>query len=216
MRSIQIGCLFLAACQSAPEAPATVVAEGTPATVETEGMMSSITIKQRSSAKLSAPWESLRLSIDDITFGRVLVRLRSGDGDLVPMTAMSVGGSAKFEYAGREQMLALSRMENLLIGQDYAEFYLGDPEMVCRAQIETILERIEDSELKFLALGAETDGRAMAARLRRDYARVADEIRSGEEFVKRVATRPFPSAEDYRVRVLPGEGIRLSSWIRGR
>ncbi|MHC5066242.1 MAG: DUF5329 family protein [Planctomycetota bacterium] len=105
-------------------------------------------------------------------------------------------------------------MVNLLVGRDYVKFHIGDPQAVCYAQIESILERIEESVATFVVRGAELNGQEMASRLRRDYRRLADRIHSGDEFIARVATRPSPSADEYLVRSSSGTETPLARWDR--
>ncbi len=218
MRPVLCILLTLIACQSprrdpGPEAvPARQVVQASPPVREA---LASLVIRQRTTEDVANT--GLDLRIGDITHGEVLVRLigRLGD-DVVAMRPMCVGDSATFRLDGRQQMIALSSMVNRLIGTDYAQFHIGEPETVVRAQIEVILKRVETSKHTFVINGVVCNGEKMARQLRRDYDRHADDIDSGEAFLELVATRPRKGARPYRVRVMPGEGTPLPQWIRGR
>ncbi|MEM7201991.1 MAG: hypothetical protein AAF628_17115 [Planctomycetota bacterium] len=196
MRYLAMALLALSACGTASE----------------EAHLHKVVIVQRTTEAVPGPRYELQLEIDDITGGQVLTRLSQPDGpDVVPLRSMTVGDTAPFEFDGRGQRLGLSTMTNRLIGDDWAEFHVGDPVAVRDAQIAAILETIQTSRATFLVRGEPCDGATMAKHLRRAYAKVTDPVEDGRAFIERVV-----ADGSYGVRALPDQTTPLPRWIRGR
>ncbi len=203
----------LLGCQSAPaEKPVSeTLAEDLPA-------VTSIVITQREWAYVPGSDGLLILRIDVITAGATLVRLSMTKmmDDLVPRLSMSVGDIASFSLGKREFALGMSHMVNRLIGDDYAQFHIGDPKAVCTAQITAILARIESSSSTFLLDGKDCDGKTMTLHLRQKTATSGDTIRTGADFIDQIATQTAPGGSPYGVYVLQDKPTALATWIRGR
>ncbi len=175
-----------------------------------------VTVVQRRSALVPGSDGRLRLRISDITGGQALVELTTRGGKrLVPRRSMRVGEAEKFEYCGRESVLSLTRLRNFLIGDDFAEFHVGDAELVATTQIERMLERVENSGLIFVRNGEDHDAESAAAHLRQKYQASGASIRSSDEFIDRIATQSSTTSEPYLVRI--GRYSQpLADWLRDK
>ena len=71
-----------------------------------------------------------------------------------------------------------------------------------QARIEYLLERVADSPYNFIRNGSRYNGKRAEVHLRWKYLRNQQKVATGEEFIKRIATRSKISGEQYLV-VLP-------------
>lgn len=83
----------------------------------TTGKATELTIKQRKSKLV--PGTNLRISIDDITAGQVLISITDGS-NVVLDKSLKLGDVAAFTIDGETQYVRVRQLTNLLIGEDFA------------------------------------------------------------------------------------------------
>jgi hypothetical protein len=112
-----IGITLLPGCDSGTMQPA-APAQAPPAIC---GLPVNMTVKQRSTTAVPGSNESLRITIDDITAGQVMVSLASAEGEGVfAATSLKQGDAAEFTFNNEKYQLALSELKNELVGEDFA------------------------------------------------------------------------------------------------
>jgi Family of unknown function (DUF5329) len=83
-----------------------------------------LTVKQRSNTTVSG--SRLRLTVDDITRGQVMVSLADTDGVAVlATTSIRESKSATFTLDGDEYQITLRELDNELVGDDFATFVIS-------------------------------------------------------------------------------------------
>ena len=175
---------------------------------------SPVCVVQRTSEPVPGSGGQLRLEAGDVTGGQVLVRIVDEAGNVVlPQRSMRPGDTATFDWKGRQDTIGLVRLVNFLIGDDFAEFYVGTPTGVARSQIEAMLRRIETSDGKFIRNGKVYDGKSAAAHLRMKYEMAGGRIGSASEFLEHVATKSSLTGEPYEVQ-FGGDPMPLAEWLR--
>ena len=83
-----------------------------------------MTVKQRSTTSVSG--SNLRLTVDDITRGQVMVSLADANGvTVLATTSLKEGHSAAFALGGDEYQITLRGLDNELVGDDFATFVIS-------------------------------------------------------------------------------------------
>jgi hypothetical protein len=123
------------------------------------------------------------------------------------------GQFCEFRFGDRDYALLLARLENNLIGQDWAVVHLSTkvPEVVAR--IAAVLQELEQSRLAFTNDGERVTARRLAAQLRTEHGRVDGRFRSFAEFVDEVAKGPLAKDGGYR-RDDTGRAQSLVEWLK--
>ena len=99
-----------------PSAPAPSAADAAATPLTSEGVR--LTVKQRGNGWL--PGGKLKLHLDDITGGQVIVSVTDADGRVI-LAPRSVKTGERFTVSGME--VAVVRLENMLVGSgDFGEF----------------------------------------------------------------------------------------------
>ena len=107
-----------------------------------------LTIIQRTSKFIRGSDGKLSVHIDDITGGQVLVEiLRDSGPALVDTISMKPGDIVKFHVAEQEYHLILIRLENFLIGNDFAVFEVST-KAPSAERIESIRKAAEPPEVQ--------------------------------------------------------------------
>lgn len=82
-----------------------------------------------------------------------------------------------------------------------------------RAEVDYLLDFLENSDCALLRNGEAHDAREAARHVRRKYDHYRDTIRTTEEFIERAATRSLVTGRAYRVRC-PGQPERpVAYWL---
>ncbi|MFO1050846.1 MAG: DUF5329 family protein [Planctomycetota bacterium] len=175
-----------------------------------------VTVKQRECAPVSGSNGYLRLSIDDVTGGQVLVELRTVEGaTLVERRSMTTGTMARFPLGDHQYVLTLDKLVNLLIGDDFAVFTVTSEAKV-GPRVEDLLGWIADAPLKFVRNGVEYDGRTAASHLRQKYQFAGAEVLGVDDFIEKVASGSATTSLPYLVRLPDGSEQPLREWLRAR
>jgi hypothetical protein len=84
------------------------------------GLPVEMTVKQRSTTAVPGSDESLRITVDDITAGQVMVSLADEDGKTVlAATSLKERETVEFDFMRGEYQLLVRELDNDLIGDDF-------------------------------------------------------------------------------------------------
>lgn len=161
----------------------------------------------------------LSLDLSDITAGQVVVTMRERTGRVVVgPQSMREGDVVAFQHVGGTYRLALNRLVNLLVGDDYAVFRVTPDSRAPvdeRARIERLLQALEKSGARFVRNGKVATAAEAAAHLRQKLAAVpSNSVASVEQFIERLATRSSTSGTPYRVLTPDGRDVPAADWLR--
>lgn len=173
-----------------------------------------VPIYQRTSMKLPGRRGTLRVQLDDITRGQVLVSVYGLGGTVIAgPTSMKEGDELALSARGEEYILRLDRLVNLLIGADYGVFSFMPIDPRDARKIEDLLEMIAASDAMFIRDKREFSGKTFAAHLRqkRQHFRPGDGTLS--EFIDSVASRSVANGEPYGVKLSTGKTIAVADWL---
>ncbi len=180
-----------------------------------------ITLRQRSTATVPGSDPPLRLTIDDVTRGQVMASLahEGGEGLLGPVS-FTPGHSEGFRVGEAEYELSLTKLDNVLIGEDSATFVIseaGSVELSETGKIERLIAIIAAMEdAVFIRNGDEHSAEDAADHLRSKWRWKAGEIETAEQFIDEVATRSSQTGEPYRIRLPDGTVVPTGEYLRER
>jgi hypothetical protein len=178
-----------------------------------------MTVQQRSTTDVPGTDRSLRLTIDDITRGQVVVSLSDKEGRAVlGPTSLRPAASADFTLGDVGYRLTLKELNNALVGDDFAMFVISAGlrnGVTERDKIESLLAQVEAAEgLVFIRNGVEYSGKEAATHLRAKFSAAGSEIATAEEFIARIASRSSTTNEPYRVRRPDGTEVSAGDYLR--
>lgn len=187
-----------------------------------EGM--EMTLKQRETRWLAGA--RLKLSIDDITNGQVLISI-SDDAEQVLVGPKSVREGDELQFLGPDgapMTLEVLKLRNILIGDDLADFRLlpakgsTRPALSEAQKIELLLTRIAaSSQVVFIRNGSEHSPHDAADHLRSKWESSGgpeNVTATAQDFIEQVGSRSSISGLDYRVRLPDGSEMTSAQWLR--
>lgn len=212
-----IAAVLMLACSRAPDATKTAVPAAPIA-----GLPHALRVEQRTTTEIPGSDGKVRLTIDDITGGQVMVTLLDDAGHaLLGPISMRAKDEPTFTLDGARLRLRLEKLDGSLLGTDFAEFTLEvAPRETALAEHEKIerlilaVERLEGAT--FLRNGSEHDARDAADHLRRKLSAAGDDVVTAEQFVEQVAARSSLSGEEYRIRFSDGRTTTLRAFLAER
>ena len=204
-----------------------------------------MTVKQRSTTAVPGSDESLRITIDDITAGQVMVSIADKDGkSVLASTSLKEGESVEFMFQQQEYQLTLSELENELVGEDFATIVISSratpspalpargresdssvstsggtnsEEMTEREKIEGLLTAIESAEGDvFIRNGNPHSPQDAAEHLRSKWNAAGNEIKTADDFIDKIASKSSLSGEPYLVRLADGEEVLAGDYLRDK
>lgn len=219
MKSLAAALLLLcgfAACSRAPDAPSGGGAGAAPEPAF-DSLPVEMTVQQRTTAPVTGTREELRLTIDDITHGQVMVSLATKDGaPVMAPVSMQPGSSAPFTHRGASLVVTCKRIENRLIGQDWGTFVFASVPGESQ-KIERLLAVIAGTKgATFVRNGMEHGAQEAADHIRSKWKAKAGEIATASQFIDVIASRSDLSGEAYQIRFEGGRVVELGSWLRER
>jgi len=213
--------LTLAACpaKSPPPSPPA------PRAPTLSGLPVEITVRQRSTTIVPGSDGALRLTIDDITRGQVMVTLLDKEGMAFhgPISMREDDGS-DFVLDGDHYGLTLADLSNALVGEDFARFIIdsgaGETAVVAlteRQKIEQLLEQIGALENAiFIRNGTEHSASDAAEHLRTKWEAAGDRIATARDFIDQIATESSMSGERYEIRFSDGTTVATGAYLHER
>ncbi len=176
-----------------------------------------VTIHQRRHKNLPGTHGFLRLELDDITAGRVLVTLRDGNGQAwIDAASMRAGDALSVKLDEGTYVAVLTDMVNLLTGDDYATFEVRPLGEWQTDRIERLLQTIEASDVIFIREGEEYSGREAGEHLRRKLDHAEREVHTLDDFIEHIASRSSTTGNPYHVRLSDGTTLEAGTWMRER
>jgi len=181
-----------------------------------------ITVKQRATERVPGSKDDLKITLDDITSGQVMVSVTKTKGEVVlPATSLRSGETKLFKLGKREYQLRVKQLHNALIGNDWGEFEIGlapdgksEPE-----KIESLLLSLQSLDgAVFIRNEKEYSIAETIEHLRTKWKGSADEVTTAEQFIEHVASKSSVSGKPYVIRradktVVPA-GVYLKAQLR--
>ena len=182
------------------------------------GLPAEFTVRQRSTTAAPGSDGRLLITIDDITRGQVIVSAATASGtDLLPARSMSPKTTAAFDFGGQSLRLRLQRLDNALIGEDFATFELSsdDGSLTEAQKIEKLIQVIADlSDATFIRNGAEHSALEAAEHLRMKWGSAGSGVNTAEQFIDGVASRSSVTGRPYRIRFAGGRTVEAGEFLR--
>ena len=183
------------------------------------------TVRQRTTSDVPGAKGEIRVTIDDITRGQVMVSVAGAEGEvLLAESSLTTGDSAEFELRGQTYVLLLKELNNALVGEDFATFEIsaaGDPsndepeELTESQKIDALIEHIGSMKNSvFIRNGSEHPAGEAAEHLRRKWNSAANEITTAEAFIEQIASRSSLTGEPYQIRFSDGSVVQAETYLR--
>jgi hypothetical protein len=116
-----------------------------------------MTVKQRTTTAVPGSDESLKITVDDITAGQVMVSLAGAEGQgVLASTSINEGEAVEFKFQEQQYLLTLSDLNNELIGDDFATFVISSGATPSPA-LPAMGRESEDVKEAFPARGRESE-----------------------------------------------------------
>jgi hypothetical protein len=175
-----------------------------------------LTVHQRLSRPVPGSEGFVRLRLGDITAGQVLVTLTAGEAKLIDARSMREGEEAQFSLGSNDYVLRLTRMVNVLVGDDFATFVVSRPGESDMGAIHGLIRQVEKADLIFIRNGKEYGPHAAAEHLRRKLDFASGEVGSLEDFIANVASRSWTTGEPYMVKLPDDTEMPFGDWLQDR
>ncbi len=178
-------------------------------------------VEQRTTTAVPGTDGHLRLTVDDITRGQVMVSLATDAGETVLATgSLKPSASAQFRYGDTPYELKLSKLENALAGKDYGTFVIGagaPASLSEEAKIERLIQAIAALQgATFVRNGADHTAQEAADHLRLKLRAKAAEITTAEMFIDLLASKSSMSGDAYLIRMADGSVVPCGEFLRAR
>ena len=185
---------------------------------------------QRTTTDIHGTGGALRVSLGDITAGKVLVTVFT-PADLEPMAArwLIPGDSLSFWYRETGLELTLRELNTRVIGEDKATLVLAEGKpaepapsgegaapaaMDPMQRVDALLAALgRQSSAVFIRNGKEYDAADAADHLRRKLDAQRDEIHGVDDFIRLCGTSSSMSGEPYRVRRADGQEVPCADFL---
>jgi len=215
------GSLMLAGCSREP-APAEN-ADAAPRQIPLAVVPIELTVRQRSTTPIPGSDGKLLVTIDDVTRGQIMVSVvEQGQTALIGPVSMTPDMSLEFPWADKRYTLTLERLHNALVGEDFADFVVGEaspaaPPLTEKQKIERLIATILDLErATFVRNGKTHTSREAANHLREKWAAQADDVTTARDFIDKVASRSTLTGDSYRIQFPDGGEIDSAEFLRER
>jgi hypothetical protein len=183
------------------------------------GLPVTMKLKQRSTTAIPGSNDRLSVSIDDITEGQVMVTLVSAQGKPV-MGARSLRpkAAAPFEFDGTTHTVVLDKLDDSLLGDDYATITIstggtqGSGEM---QKIELLIAKVEGlKDAVFIRNGTEHSPSDAGKLLRHKLGTMDPATITAEQFIEQAGTKSSTSGQPYQIRFADGRTIPSADFLR--
>lgn len=178
-------------------------------------------VEQRTTTAVPGSAGAIRLTIDDVTAGQVIASISGIDGDvLLAPVSLKPEGRVRFDAGQEPFWLTLEKLENALIGNDFATVLISSaaPNALWEsAKIERLIASIGSLDgAVFLRNGDEHDAKEAADHLRTKWKAADDEAMTAEQFIDAIASKSSISGEPYRIRLGDGWVVLAGEYLRER
>ncbi|MBK8096192.1 MAG: DUF5329 family protein [Planctomycetes bacterium] len=173
-----------------------------------------ITVRQRQAQPVPGSRDGVRVEIDDITGGQTAMRVIARNGRvLAGPRSRRQGERLEFRLGTTDYAIVVAKLNNLLIGEDFADLEVVPVATLAPDPIARLLERIEQGAIRFIREGKEYPGNEAAAHLRQKLAALK-QAPTLAQFIDEVASKSSVTGNDYRVRLADGKELSARDWLR--
>ncbi len=202
--------LLTAACSEGPSAP---VAKSAPA------LQLELRVAQRSTTPVPGTEDGLKVTIDDITKGQTMLTLIGVDGaEMLGPQSVQAGAVVPFVYQGIPYRLIVVRLDNRLVGTDYATVRIEHDPHQLRSEaekIEFLIESIASLEgATFVRNGAEHSPAEAARHLRRKLESAGNRVQTVDDFITHLGSHSSFSRQPYRLVLPDGTSREVGDYLR--
>ena len=170
---------------------------------------------QRSCESVPGSRDYLRLCLEDITWGQVLVRLATADGKfLIESTSVRPGDTLPFKVGDSGYFLCADRYVNRLFDNDFGVFSVWKKGLEARNEIERLIERVATSDIGFVREEVTYTGTEAAAHLRKKLQWSGPDVITANDFIDKVASRSLLTGNPYLVKLPNGKTVKAKAWLR--
>lgn len=184
-----------------------------------------VTVKQRSATRVAGSGGRLILSVGDVTGGRVDTTLSAPPlARPVPTSSMAVGDAIAFRYGDGDFVLTLLRLDNALVGDDFATFEIAQraaaavrprASLTEEQKIAELLKAIESlHDATFVRNGTPYSAADAAAHMRTKLKYAGNRVQTAEQFIEQLAARSSQSGELYLIRYSDGREVPSAEFLR--
>lgn len=178
------------------------------------------TMRQRSTTPVPGSDDRLLITIGDITGGQVTVSAATAGGDtLLPERSMLPHTTARLDFAGEPLRLRLQRLDNALVGDDFATFeiFANDASLTEGRQIERLIQMVAElTDATFIRNGVEHSATEAADHLRMKWEAAGARITTAEQFIDDIASRSSITGKPYEIRHADGRIVQSGAYLRER
>jgi hypothetical protein len=182
------------------------------------GLPVTMKVKQRSTTPIPGSNDKLSLSIDDITEGQVMVTMVGADGKPV-MGARSLQArtTAPFDFDGTTYTLAVDKLDDSLLGDDFATITISPPGAQGSAEmqkIELLIAKVETlKDAVFIRNGTEHSPTDAAKLLRHKLGALDPATVTAEQFIEQAGTKSSSTGVPYQIRFPDGRTIPSAEFL---
>lgn len=177
--------------------------------------------KQRTTEGLPGSNGAVRLTVDDITRGQVMLSLSLADGQVLLATrSVSSGDVVQFALDDQTYQLTVDRLKDALIGEDAVSFTLTGaipatrPAMTVAQQVEYLIDTIAKLDgATFIRNDGEYTAANAAALMRFRWERDKGKLKTAEQFVEELATKSSTTGKPYVIRFKDGNEIKSGEYL---
>lgn len=181
-------------------------------------------VMQRSTISVPGSAEALKVTIGDITRNQTMVSMAGKQEDVILANrSMNPGATAGFKFGGESLFLTLTRLDNALLGEDFATFTISressgtSPAVVMNEsrKIALLLQHIEGMKGATFVRNNEEFSPAQAARHLASKVQLARRNdMTAREFVDNIASKSSVSDEVYTIRMADGTEVAAGDHLR--
>lgn len=174
-----------------------------------------LTAKQRTITPVPGSDPLLEISLGDITSGQVQTSLVTDRQLILPPRSMQVRDSIQFHFQDHTYQLTLTKLDNALIGEDFATFEItANVKLTESERIEQLILAVKNLDgAAFIRNGVDHPPAEAADHLRTKWERAGDMITTAEQFIDHLASHSSLSGEPYLIRLPDGQTIPAKDWL---
>jgi hypothetical protein len=182
------------------------------------GLPVTMKLKQRSTTAIPGSNDRLSISIDDITEGQVMVTLVLADGKpVMGARSLRARATAPFELDGTTYSLAVNKLDDSLLGDDYATITISEGGTQVSAEmqkIELLITKVESlKDAVFIRNGTEHSPADAAKLLRHKLGALDPATVTAEQFIEQAGTRSSSTGMPYQIRFLDGRTMPSADFL---
>ncbi len=144
--------------------------------------------------------------------------MRKRGNALAGPQSMKNGDSVIFRFGDTDYSLKLAKLNNALVGEDYASFIISDASsesLTEKQKIKKLVAAVESmTGAVFLRNGLQYSGKDAAKHLRQKLAAATVEITTASQFIDLVASRSSMTDMAYEIQFADGRKVPAGEFLR--